>query len=65
MVKINTKYRQHKINALKRIEDDRYFNSRLSSLSKKRYYQAIRKFFEKSNKKPEKVKEEDIEIYLD
>jgi hypothetical protein len=37
----------------------------LSRLSKIRYRQAIRKFFEKSDKKPEKVTEEDIEIYLD
>ena len=37
----------------------------MSKLSRERYYQAIRKFFEKSKKAPEKVNEKDIENYLD
>ena len=65
MVRIDTKYRDLKIKALDRIIKHRYFKSRLSKLSRERYYQAIRKFFEKSQKKPENVKEVDIEKYLD
>ena len=34
-------------------------------LSKTRYKQAIKKFFDKIKKMPDDVKEEDIEIYLD
>lgn len=65
MVRIDTKYRDLKIRALERIKNHRYFKSRLSKLSRVRYYQSIRKFFEKIKKAPENVKEIDIEIYLD
>jgi hypothetical protein len=65
MVKKKSKFIDHKMKALKRLRGDRYFNSRLMDLSKTRYYQAIKKFFVKSKKMPDDVKEEDIEIYLD
>ena len=65
MVKKKSKFRDHRIKALKRLCDDRYYNSRLMDLSKIRYKQAIKKFFEKIKKMPDDVKEEDIEIYLD